>query len=199
MRSSPVRLLGRGLGSGQDCRGLRQSQAFRKPFASWRVADEWLKEAFPVRGSWADEWPIAASQGQFSSMPSQASSTAFLGISPADAVTTQDAIWFLRHEEAAWYGRFHPRGPFRTDITGGVSASSQRQFHWPYFVQGREWYRQRFLGEFSITAFEVAWSNRGDHAVFLGQRNDGRMFTVNPRAHHQAAELSWDTDDIAEI
>ena len=164
-----------------------------------------------MRGSWADEWcpqtapalqheAPAASQGQFSSMPSQTSSTAFLGISPADAVTTQDAIWFLRHEEAAWYGRFHPRGPFRTDITGGVSASSQRQFHWPYFVQGREWYRQRFLGEFSITAFEVAWSNRGarGYAVFLGQRNDGRMFT-DPRARNQAVELSWDTDDIAEI
>ena len=166
-RAWSVRLLGRGLGSGQDCRGLRQSQAFRKPFASWRVADEWLKEAFPVRGSWADEWcpqtapalqheALAAPQGQFSSMPSQASSTAFLGISPADAVTTQDAIWFLRREEAAWYGRFHPCGPLRTDITGGVSASSQRQLHWPDFVQGREWYRQRFLWEFSITAFEVA-------------------------------------------
>ena len=35
----------------------------------------------------------------------------------------------------------------------GVSASPRRQFHWPYFVQGREWHRQRFLGEFSITAF----------------------------------------------
>ena len=44
-----------------------------------------------------------------------------------------------------------------------------------------------------------AWSKSGKHAVFLGKRNDGRMFTVNPRAPHQAAELSWDTDDIAEI
>ena len=52
---------------------------------------------------------------------------------------------------------------------------------------------------FFITAFEVAWSDRGHHAVFLGQRNDGRMFTVSPRAPHQATEWSWDTDDIAEI
>ena len=81
-----------------------------------------------------------------------------------------------------------------------VSASSQRQFQWPYFVRQREWFRQHFEGEgFHITAFEVAWSSRGDHAVFLGQRNDGRMFTVSPRAPHQATEWSWDTDDIAEI
>ena len=78
--------------------------------------------------------------------------------------------------------------------------TSQRQFQWGYFVQRRLWFAQYFeVVGFFITAFEVAWSNRGHHAVFLGQRNDGRMFTVNPRAPHQAAELSWDTDDIAEI
>ena len=94
-----------------------------------------------------------------------------------------------------------PRRRASQDITGGVSASSQRQFHWPYFVQRREWYRHYFeLQGFGITAFEVAWCDRGyGYAVFLGQRSGGRMFTVNPRAHNQAAELSWDTDDIAEI
>ena len=90
----------------------------------------------------------------------------------------------------------HGRGLWR------VSASSQRQFQWPYFVLRHEWFRQHFAGEgFHITAFEVAWSNRGQNAVFLGKRNDERMFTVNPRAprHGQAAELDGDTDDIAEI
>ena len=167
-----------------------------------------LKEAIPVRGSWEKEWcpetspalqheALAASQGQASSMFGQAST--FQGISPADAVGSKDAIWFLKHEEATWYKRPHPCGPFRVDITGGVSASSQRKFQWPYFVLQREWFRQHFadLG-FHITAFEVAWSNRGSHAVFLGQRSDGCMFTVNPRVR-QAAELHWDTHDIAEI
>ena len=88
---------------------------------------------------------------------------------------------------------------FRRDIAD-VAASSQGQFHWPYFVQRREWYRHYFEFQgLGITKFEVAWCNRGSHAVFLGQRSDGRMFTVNPRARNQAAELSWDTDDIAEI
>ena len=168
-----------------------------------------LKEAIPVRGSWAEEWcpetspvlqyeALAASQGQASSIFGQAST--YHGISPADAVESQEAISFLNHKEKTWYARPHPRGPFRVDITGGRSASSQRQFQWGYFVQRRLWFAQFFEGVgFFITAFEVAWSNRGHRAVFLGQRNDGRMFTVNPRAHHQAAELSWDTDDIAEI
>ena len=94
-----------------------------------------------------------------------------------------------------------PRRRASQDITGGVAASSQRQFHWPFFVQRREWYRHYFeLQGFGITAFKVAWCDRGyGHAVFLGQRSDGRMFTVNPRAPRQAAELDWDTDDIAEI
>ena len=92
-----------------------------------------------------------------------------------------------------------PRRRASQDITGGVSASSQRQFHWPYFVQRREWHYFELLG-FGITAFEVAWCDRGyGYAVFLGQRSDGRMSTGNPRARNQAAELSWDTDDIAEI
>ena len=106
----------------------------------------------------------------------------------------------MNHKEKTWYARPHPRGPFRVDITGGRSASSQHQFQWGYFVQGRDWFRQHFEGgDFHIKTFEVAWSNSGKHAVFLGKRNDGRMFTVNPRAPHQATELSWDTDDIAEI
>ena len=53
----------------------------------------------------------------------------------------------MKHEEKTWHARPHPRGPFRVDITGGVSASSQRQFQWPYFVQRREWFRQHFEGE----------------------------------------------------
>ena len=77
---------------------------------------------------------------------------------------------------------------------------SQRKFHWLYFVQWREWYLVHFQNEgFSITALEVAWNTDRRYAVFLGKRNDGCMFTVNPRAKSQAAELSWDTDDIAEI
>ena len=77
--------------------------------------------------------------------------------------------------------------------------TSQRQFQWGYFVQRRLWFAQYFeVVGFFITAFEVAWSNRGHRAVFLGQRSDGRMFTVNPR-DPQAKEFSWDTGDIAEI
>ena len=103
-------------------------------------------------------------------------------------------------EADTWYARPHPCGPFRVDITGGLSASPQRHFLWPYFVQRRKWFRQHFQHEgFNIKKFEVVWSNRWDHTVFLAHRNDGNMFTVNPRATKQAAELSWKTDDIAEI
>ena len=76
-------------------------------------------------------------------------------------------------------------------VPARVSASSQPQFQWSNFVQRRDWFRRHFadLG-FSITTFEVAWSHSGKHAVFLGKTNDGRMFTVNPRAG-QAKEFSW--------
>ena len=158
--------------------------------------DQWCPETPPAQQHEA----LAPSQGQASSMFGQAS--AFQGISPADAVGAKDATWFLDQEVATWCALPHLRGPFRVDITGGASASSQRKFQWAYFVLRREWFRQHFadLG-FHITAFEVAWSNRGQNAVFLGKRNDERMFTVNPRAprHGQAAELDGDTDDIAEI
>ena len=166
-----------------------------------------LKEAFPVWGSWAEQWcpeispalqheALAASQGQASSMFGHPPT--FLGTSPADAVGRGDAIFFLKHEEATWHKQ-PGWSPFRVDITTGVSASSQRQFHWPYFVQRREWFREHFDG-FHITTFEVVWSKHGQgRAVFLGERNDGRKFTVNPRARPQAAEFSWDTDDIADI
>ena len=150
-------------------------------------------------GSWANEWcpealaaTLAASQGHFS-------------ISPADAVSIQDAILFLIREEAAWNGRVHPRGPFRADITSGVSARSQQHFHWPYFVQGREWYGRLFVPEgwyrWYIDSWEVAWSNCGPrgYAVFVGRRTDGWMFRVDPRARTQAEEFSWDTDNIAEM
>ena len=154
-----------------------------------------------MRGSWAEEWcpetspalqheALAASQGQASSMFGQAST--YHGISPADAVGSREAIWFLKHEEKTWHARPHPRGPFRVDIAAPVPVGLLRP--------AAPVVRAVFEGVgFFITAFEVAWSDRGHHAVFLGQRNDGRMFTVNPRAPHQAAELSWDTDDIAEI
>lgn len=115
---------------------------------------------------------------------------------------TFEAISFLVQEEATWYARPHPRGRFRRDITGGVSAaaSSQRQFQWLDFVQQRKWYRFYFqVPGFEITAFEVAWSSRWRHAVFLGHRDDGNTFTVNPQAHSQVRELSWHTDDIAEL
>ena len=108
---------------------------------------------------------------------------------------------FLKHEEAAWYGRYHPRGPFRADITSGVSARSQQHFHWVYFVQGREWYWRLFVRAFYIASWEVAWSNRGPrgYAVFVGRRTDGCMFMVDPQACTQAAEFSWGTDDMVEI
>ena len=86
--------------------------------------------------------------------------------------------------------RPHPRGPFRADIMSGTSASSQGQLH--------QWLREHCV-DFSITEFELVWSNRHGHAVFLGRRSDGWPFVVNPWARDQAAELSWGTDDIAEI
>ena len=139
---------------------------------------------------------LAASRGQ-ASMPNWQPNGTFIGLSEADDVCKREAIQFLDEEEATWYARPHPRGPFRADIMEGVAASSQRRFHWPYFVQRREWFRQHFEG-FSITAREVAWITDRGYAVFLGKRNDGRMFTVNPRAP-QAKEFSWNTNDIAEI
>ena len=105
---------------------------------------------------------------------------------------------FLKQEEAEWRARPHPRGPFRADIMSGTSASSQGQFHWHYFVLRRQWFREHFV-DFSITEFEVAWSNRHWHTVFLGRRSDGWPFVVNPWARNQAAELSWGWQDIAEI
>ena len=101
-------------------------------------------------------------------------------------------------EAATWYSRPHPRGPFRVDITGGVSASSQRQFQWLYFVQQRERFQQHIQNEgFHITKFEVVRNTRWKHPVFLGERSDGQMFAVDPWVH--ATEPSWNTDDIADI
>ena len=99
-----------------------------------------------------------------------------------------------------WDSKPHPRGPFRADITEGVSASSQSQFNWPYFVQGRAWYNTHFEGApFDIQSFEVVWDNNKNQAVFLGTRADQVKFTVNPRARNQKEELSWSTDGIAEV
>ena len=170
------------------------------------------KEAILVWGSW-EQWSpqssapvqhqalssaLAASQGQDPSAP-QAQPQAYHDISAADAVTGQEAKQFLKQEEAAWRAQPHPPGPFRTDITSAISASSQGQFNWPLFVQRREWFRNHFVGE-EITDFEVGWSTRCEHAVFFGRRrSDGSYFTVNPWARNQAAELSWGVDDIAQI
>ena len=168
-----------------------------------------LKEAFPVRGSWAQEWDpattpirqhaaLAAPQDHYQN---SLTPTAFLGMSAADASSRKDAIWFLNRERAAWEALPHPRRPFRTDITS-APASSRGQFHWPYFVQPRAWFKNFFEAEGKeITTFEVAFSKACSHAVFLGRRSDGRMFVVNPRARNQLAELSWDPDghDIAEL
>ena len=98
-------------------------------------------------------------------------------------------------EADVWDSKPHPRGPFRTDITDGVSALSQSRFNWPHFVQGRTWYNPHF----EITSFEVVWDNKKEQAVFLGTRADGEKFTVNPRARRQDQELSWSTDGIAEV
>ena len=85
-------------------------------------------------------------------------------------------------------------------IMSGTSASSQGQFNWPYFVQRRRWFPQNFGGPwgYTITAFEVAWSNQQDHAVFVGTRSDEWTFTVNPRARTQEREFSWGADNVSE-
>ena len=168
-----------------------------------------MREALPVRGSWAEQWSptspamvrhgaLAASQGPQWPQPwIQPRTCAYHGISAADSVTRQEALRFLGQEEAAWYARPHPRGPFRADITSGASASSQRQFNWPYFVQRRKWFQEHFNREgFTIAAFELAWSDRHGPAVFVGCRSDGKQFTVNPRS--VAAEFSWGCDDVSE-
>ena len=136
-----------------------------------------MKEALPVRGSWAEQWSpespaavvhgalsdaLAASQGQ--APPPPAPPEAYHGISAADRVEKEEAKRFLKQEAAAWYAQPHPRGPLRADIMSGTSASSQGQFNWPYFVQRREWFRKHFVG-YTITAFEVVRSDRRVGAV----------------------------------
>ena len=158
------------------------------------MALEWDPATTPIRQHAA----LAAPQGHYQSWLSPSS---YLGMSAADASSARDAIWFLNNEEAAWRARPHPRGPFRRDITE-APASPQGHFHWPYFVQPRGWFRSHFrVWDLEITRFEVAFSNAREHAVFLGQRSDGRMFVIDPRARSQLAELSWDPDghDIAEL
>ena len=172
-----------------------------------------MKEALPVRGSWAEQWSpespaavvhgalsdaLAASQGQATPAQWLRRPEAYDGISEADTIGKHEALRFLKQEEDTWYAQPHPRRPFRADITCGTSAVSQGQFDWPYFVHRRQWFQDHFMG-FSITTFEVAWNNRNQCAVFIGRRNDDRPFTVNPRARNQAKELSWDLKDIAEI
>ena len=165
-----------------------------------------MKEAHPVWGS-LDQWlpehtaqfrheALAASQGQAPRPP-----PAYRGISQADAVGGREARQFLEQEMTTWWQLPHPRGPFRADITSGTSASSQGQFHWPYYVQRRTWFREHFVSgdtTFSITKFELAWSEGHGHAVFVGCRSDGWSFTVNPWARNQAREFSWGSDNVSE-
>ena len=115
-----------------------------------------------------------------------------------------EARKFLEQERATWLRQPHPhRGPFRAGITSGASASasSQGQFDWAYSVQRRAWFKQHFVSGDSmirITKFEVAWSDRHGHAVFVGCRSDRWSFTVNPWARNMVEEFSWGTDDISE-
>ena len=168
-----------------------------------------LKEACLVWGNWARLWDptismygrheaLAAPQGQGASrFPATGS---YANLSQADFVGKLRAISFLNHEADVWDSKPHPRGPLRADITEGVSASSQSQFNWPYFVQGRAWYNTHFEGApFDIKSFEVVWDNNKNQAVFLGTRADQVKFTVNPRARNQKEELTWGTDGIAEV
>ena len=87
-----------------------------------------VEKAFPVRGSWADEWcpeTSPARQHEALAAPQGREASTYLGISQADAVSGLEAISFLKQAEDAFNARPEPRGPFRTDITGKVSASSQ--------------------------------------------------------------------------
>ena len=166
-----------------------------------------MKEALPVWGSleqWSPRPPAlhqhealqrrpAASQGQ----RVQEEATAYHGISQADAVSARDAVRFLVQEEATWNAKPHPRGRFRADITSRTSASPQGHFNWPYYIQWRAWFQEHFEGV-SVARFQMAWSNRLRHPVFVGQRSDGWSFTVNPNARSQAHEFSWGCDDISE-
>ena len=109
-------------------------------------------------------------------------------------------VHFLNDEKDMWDKTPHPRGPFRVDITGGVSARSQRRFNWPHFVQGRTWYHTHSEGApFRIERFEVVWDDEKKQAVFFGTREDQEKFTVNPRAKSQDQELSWSTHGICEV
>ena len=174
-----------------------------------------LREAVPVRGSWAQEWDpaitpiqqhaaLAAAQGHDQIRRIWPTPT-YNGVSAADAPSKTQAIWFLNREEVAWQNLPHPRGPFRRDITTvqpPLPASSRGHFHWPYFVEWRSWFQREFRAEgHTITKFEVAWSHGRGHAVFLGERSDGRMFVVNPRAGGQIDELVWEPlrGDICEL
>ena len=169
------------------------------------------REATPVWGSWADQWwphvsrwpqdmasgkhgARVASQGQGAASQGQAphpqSRPRARRISAVDVVTKDEAMRFLEQEWAAWKAQPHPRSAFRVDITSGVSASSQGQFNWPFFVLPREWYKQHFEG-FTIAVFEAVWSDRRGKALFFGRRCDGRKFTVNPWCSHQTLEFSW--------
>ena len=160
----------------------------------WGSLDQWLHQHTAQFRHEA----LAVSQGQAPLPP-----LACLGLSQADAVGGQEARRFLEQEETTWRQRPYPRGPFRAGITSGTSASasSQGQFDWAYYVQRRTWFWQHFVSgdtTFSITKFEVAWSDWHRHAVFVGCRSGGWSFTVNPWARNMVEEFSWGTDDISE-
>ena len=160
----------------------------------WGALGQWLHGI----GAQGRHEALAMSEGQATQPP-----PAYLGLSQADAVGGREAKKFLEQETDTWYRQPYPRGPFRADITSGVSASasSQGQFDWAYYVQRRAWFKQHFVSEdsmISITKFEVAWSDRHGHAVFVGCRSDRWSSMVNPWARNMVEELSWGTDDISE-
>ena len=158
----------------------------------WGSLDQWLPE---FTAQFRHE-ALAASQGQAPQPP-----PAYLGLSQADSVGGREARKFLEQETATWLRQPCPRAPFRADITSGASASasSQGRFNWAYYVHRRTWFQQHFVSEDStIRKFEVAWSDRHNHAVFVGCRSDGRSFTVNPWARNMVQEFSWGSDNISE-
>ena len=97
----------------------------------------------------------------------------------------------VRAARAAWS---FSRGPH-----GRGRCLSQHKFHWPYFVQLREWYEVQFQTEGHIvTAFEVAMNTQRG-AVFLGTREDGCMFTVDPRLANKRTDMSFELTFIQDL
>ena len=171
-----------------------------------------MKEALPVRGSWETQWSpsstamvrhgalvvVVVALGGQAPQPQPPRPLSYQGISPADAVGKKEAVRFLVNEVAAWYALPSPRVSFRRSLTCDAFASTQGQFNWPYYVQRREWFQTHFAEGLRVASFELAWSDRHKHAVFVGCRSDGEKFTVNPLARTMALEFSWGWDGVTE-